>query len=303
MVEAFNVDGDGVKAKSFREIRKAVAESFSTAFGGELTTDPGTPDGALVDLLAYALSEVAQGVQSALANVDVATAEGDWLDRLAAIAGLSRNDGETDAELRERILSAETGGLATYDGMLTYLRNELGVDVGLAMNCEPVATDGLPGHSVAVYVPESLRDSFTDGQIAAAIWHCKPAGVKAFGTVSGECADVSGATHGVAFSWITTTAAEVTVDITRYDEETLPDNYAESIKAAVAAWAAGEYTPGKDIIAQRIYAPVFSACSGILSVSVGVSWNGTSTTDGVIAVPESACVEIGADDVTVNLAG
>lgn len=303
MVEAFKVDGDGIKAKSFREIRKAVADSFASAFGGELVTDPGTPDGALVDLLAYALSEVAQGVQSALANVDVATAEGDWLDRLAAIAGLSRNEGETDAGLRERILSADTGGLATYDGMLTHLRNALGGGVGLTMNCEPVEANGLPGHSVAVYVPEALRENFTDGEIAAAIWHCKPAGVKAFGAHSGECSDAAGVTQSVAFTWITKTAAEVTVDITRYDEETLPDDYADLVKASVAEWAAKEYSTGKDIIAQRIYAPVFSACGGILSVSVGVAWNGEATKDGVIAVPESACVEIGADNVTVNLTG
>lgn len=116
----------GITIKSFREIREALEKDFKGTFGYDLNTSSSSPDGMLIDLFAYAAMEAAQTVQAALANLDVATAEGVFLDRIATIAGIARDPGEPDASLRDRIGTAEFGGMATFDGMLTYLRDKLG---------------------------------------------------------------------------------------------------------------------------------------------------------------------------------
>ena len=110
-INAVIVDSiSGISIKSYREIRQAIATSFTEVFGASINLEPSSPDGMFVDLLAYMYTELAQVIQTVGANIDVSTATGTFLDMLASIAGLARNEGETDESLRQRI---ET---ATFDG-------------------------------------------------------------------------------------------------------------------------------------------------------------------------------------------
>lgn len=298
MIEAMTIDGNGISVKSYREIRKEVADEFSSTFGSSLSLDPGTPDGALVDLLAYALSEVAQGAQSASANVDPATATGVFLDRLAEIAGLSRREGESDNDLRLRMKSATFDGLATYDSMLTYLRQKIAPTVTLSVNDGPYTADGIPGHSFVVAVPDGVEA--TDDGIAQAIWECKPAGISASGKRSGKATDASGASHEVRFESVASRAFRLRVSISEYDEETLPADYADRIRAALSEWAKGQFTAGKDVIPQRFVGPVFDACGGILSVSVETSADGASWTGEVVRMGAYECASFPEADISVE---
>ena len=215
----------GITIKSFREIREALEKDFKGTFGYDLNTSSSSPDGMLIDLFAYAAMEAAQTVQAALANLDVATAEGVFLDRIATIAGIARDPGETDASLRDRIGKAEFGGMATFDGMLTYLFDKLGGGISMKSNEEPEEMGGIPGHSVAVYVNQSVTSS--DDEIAAAIWHCKPAGIRTHGSSSGKVTDKDGFEHEVKFTRIESLpmTLEVTVKNTtrrRFPTITMP---------------------------------------------------------------------------------
>lgn len=221
----------GITIKSFREIREALEKDFKGTFGYDLNTSSSSPDGMLIDLFAYAAMEAAQTVQAALANLDVATAEGVFLDRIATIAGIARDPGEPDASLRDRIGKAEFGGMATFNGMLTYLSDKLGGGISMKSNEEPEEMGGIPGHSVAVYVPQSATSS--DDEIAAAIWHCKPAGIRTHGSSSGKVTDKAGFEHEVKFTIIESLHMTLEVTVKEYDEETLPDDYDAKIKAAL----------------------------------------------------------------------
>ena len=289
----------GITIKSFREIREALEKDFKGTFGYDLNTSSSSPDGMLIDLFAYAAMEAAQTVQAALANLDVATAEGVFLDRIAAIAGIARDLGESDASLRYRIGKAEFGGMATFDGMLTYLFDKLGGGISMKSNEEPEEMGGIPGHSVAVYVNQSVTSS--DDEIAAAIWHCKPAGIRTHGSSSGKVTDKAGFEHEVKFTRIESLPMTLEVTVKEYDEETLPDDYDAKIKAALVEWAKDQYTPGKDIIIQRLASPIYDNVPGILDLQFKATFDGKSATSGRIEVPDSLCASLDEEGITVIL--
>lgn len=289
----------GITIKSFREIREALEKDFKGTFGYDLNTSSSSPDGMLIDLFAYAAMEAAQTVQAALANLDVATAEGVFLDRIATIAGIARDPGEPDASLRDRIGKAEFGGMATFDGMLTYLSDKLGGGISMKSNEEPEEMGGIPGHSVAVYVPQSATSS--DDEIAAAIWHCKPAGIRTHGSSSGKVTDKAGFEHEVKFTRIESLPMTLEVTVKEYDEETLPDDYDAKIKAALVEWAKDQYTPGKDIIIQRLASPIYDNVPGILDLQFKATFDGKSATSGRIEVPDSLCASLDEEGITVIL--
>lgn len=289
----------GITIKSFREIREALEKDFKGTFGYDLNTSSSSPDGMLIDLFAYAAMEAAQTVQAALANLDVATAEGVFLDRIATIAGIARDPGETDASLRDRIGKAEFGGMATFDGMLTYLFDKLGGGISMKSNEEPEEMGGIPGHSVAVYVNQSVTSS--DDEIAAAIWHCKPAGIRTHGSSSGKVTDKAGFEHEVKFTRIESLPMTLEVTVKEYVEETLPDDYDAKIKAAIVEWAKDQYTPGKDIIIQRLASPIYDNVPGILDLQFKATFDGKSATSGRIEVPDSLCASLDEEGITVIL--
>ena len=234
-VSALTLDGSGISIRSFREIREALVEKFTEIFGKDIDLSPSSPDGQLLDLFAYSYSDVAEAVQGAAAALDVSSAEGTFLDSLGRLMGISRRDGESDEVYRSRLLSSEQTGLATYDGMLTYLRKKIGASVSLSANEEPYAdAEGIPGHSVSVYVPDSL-ESVPDGDIAQAIWDCKPAGIRTFGSSGGTATDIAGNTHVMNFTRIGSTSAYYArIVIAEYEEETLPQDYADRVAESVA---------------------------------------------------------------------
>ena len=300
-VSALTLDGSGISIRSFREIREALVEKFTEIFGKDIDLSPSSPDGQLLDLFAYSYSDVAEAIQGAASALDVSSAEGTFLDSLGCLMGISRRDGESDEVYRSRLLSADQTGLATYDGMLTYLRKKIGAAVSLSANEEPyVDAEGIPGYSVSVYDPDSL-ESVPDGDIAQAIWDCKPAGIRTFGSSEGTATDIAGNTHVVKFTRIGSTSAYYArIVIAEYEEETLPQDYADRVAESVAEWALGEFTPGKDIIPQRFVQAVYRV-PGIDTVTVEISADGnTGWTSDRIPVSASKYASFPKENIVVS---
>lgn len=274
-INAITVDKNGgISVASFREIRDSLEADYRAIFdeeGKKINLNPSSPDGMILDLFAFAYSALAEHLQFVVQGMNPATASGIFLDYLASITVGGRNPDESDEELRERIRSASHYGYATFDGMLTYLKDKIAAGVSMKANDEDRETDGIPAHSFVVYVPENAMA--TDDEIAQYIWDCKPAGIKAYGDASGKATDIGEMMHVVRFSRIEHVPFLARIAITEYDEEELPDDYADRIRSAVASWAEKEYTSGKDIIPQRISVPVYGV-TGIESVEVEVSVDG-----------------------------
>lgn len=192
------------------------------------------------------------------------------------------SDRESDESLRARMDAADITGLATTDGMLTYLRNEIGADIGLIVNDEPYQdAEGIPGHSFRVVVPST--NGSTDEQIAQAIWVCKPSGIKPDGNVSAEATDKFGLKHTMKFSRPSSVGIDVRIVLTLYTEEAFPVDGVNDVKNAIEGWAYGtngwaspEYTPGKDVILARFYTPILTV-PGIGSAVIQAKKHGTDT--------------------------
>lgn len=186
-------------------------------------------------------------------------------------------DDETDAEFRARQKKYSGSGLATYDKMYAYMAGVVGEgNFALNFNEEDVYNNDIPPHRFEFVINNGIG---TNETIAQAIWNCKAAGIKPFGNVSANAVDIVGNFHTMYFSRPVSEKLWLKVTITEYTEETLPDNYADAIRTAVAEFAASEFSPGKDVIPKRFYGPIYKAVPGILDVVVGACIKDTTPGD------------------------
>lgn len=300
MATGFLLDGNGLSVKSYRETREALAAKIKRIFGEDLDLSTSSPDGQLIDLFCYAYNEVVEALQGAASGLDISSADGTYLDNLGHLMGQQRADGEDDDTFRARLLSSDPTGLATFDGMLTYLRNSLGPLVSLVENPEPEPdSSGIPGHNIAVFIPDTYSE-IADDDIAQAIWNCKPAGIKAYGTESGTAVDAARITHTVNFFRVTGgDPFYMRLTVTEYREEQLPRDYANQLKTQIANWALTEYKRGKDIIPQRAIQAVYKV-PGIDTVNVEVSLDGQSWTTDRIPVMEASYAKLPVENISVE---
>lgn len=295
MAQFFEFTANGIRFIGFQDVRQALKDAWETSFGVQIDDSPTSPDGHHIDLEAKTVYSVMEAVQVVTTMLNRSQAVGQFLDLLAAFVGISRNDDETDDELRSRINSASTSGLATYDGMLTYLRDQIHASVNLLRNDEPTANaDGLPGHSVRAVIPQDVYDALVekedegeiesaDNYIAQKVWDCKGAGIPADGNKTGKAIDAAGVAQTTRFSLPQDVNVEVKVELTLYTEESFPTGGEEAVRKSIAGWATGadgwpkaELIPGKDVIPEHFYMPIL-AVSGIESAVVSIRKAGTET--------------------------
>ena len=319
MSQFFEYTDSGIRFKGFQDLRQTLVDAWKATFGEGLDTTPTSPDGHHIDLEAATVNSIAEMLQAVANTMSRNQATGQYLDLLAALLGLSRNEGETDAELRVRMDTADTSGLATYDGMLTYLRNALGSSIGLKENYEPTTdSDGIPGHSFRLVVPDSVYSAIermvesgeianADDFIAQQVWNCKPGGIKPDGNNIGIATDKSWMKHSVKFSRPTNVDIDVQVVLSLYSEETFPVGGEYVVREAIVAWSIGaspwasaEYTPGKDVIPERLYTPILTI-PGISSALIKVRKTGeTEWQSGNIAISSQELAVLQNVDVSVS---
>jgi uncharacterized phage protein gp47/JayE len=295
MAQFFEFTANGIRFTGFQNIRQALKDAWETSFGVQLDDSPTSPDGHHIDLEAKTIYSVMEAMQVITTMLNRSQAVGQFLDILAAFMGISRNEDETDDALRSRINSASTSGLATYDGMLTYLRDQIHASVNLLRNDEPTTNaDGLPGHSVRAVIPQAVYDELVEkqdeGEIASAdnyiaqkVWDCKAAGIRTDGNKTGTAIDAAGFAQQAKFSLPQDVNIEVKVELNLYTEESFPTGGEEAVQKSIAGWATGtdgwpkaEFVPGKDVIPEHFYTPILKV-SGIESAVVSLRKAGTTT--------------------------
>ena len=295
MAQFFEFTPNGIKFTGFQDVRQSLKDAWETTFGVQLDDSPTSPDGHHIDLESKTIYSVMEAMQVITTMLNRNQAVGQFLDILAAFVGISRNEDETDDELRSRIDSASTSGLATYDGMLTYLRDQIHASVNLLRNDEPTASeDGIPGHSVRAVIPQVVYDALVgkedEGEIASAddyiaqkVWDCKPAGISTDGNKTGTAIDASGLSQSVKFSLPQDVGIDVKVELKLYTEESFPTGGEEAVRQSITGWATGtdgwakaEFVPGKDVIPEHFYVPILKV-SGIENAVISLRKAGTST--------------------------
>ena len=294
MAQFFEFTANGIRFTGFQNIRQALKDAWETTFGVQLDDSPTSPDGHHIDLETKTINSVLEAVQVVTTMLNRNQAKGVFLDYLASFLGIDRNEDETDDELRARMNSADASGMATFDGMLTYLRDQIHSSVNLLQNEEPeMDDDGIPGHQFRVVVPQAVYDALVekeetgeiesaDNYIAQKIWNCKAAGIKADGNKIGTAIDADGLAQSVKFSLPQDVNIEVKVELTLYTEESFPTDGGEAVRKSISGWATGtdgwpkaEFIPGKDVIPEHFYMPILKV-PGIESAVVSLRKAGTS---------------------------
>ena len=292
MAQFFEFTPNGIKFTGFQNVRQSLKDAWETTFGVQLDDSPTSPDGHHIDLEAKTIYSVMEAMQVITTMLNRSQAVGQFLDLLAAFVGISRNEDETDDELRSRINSASTSGLATYDGMLTYLRDQIHASVNLLRNDEPTTNaDGLPGHSVRAVIPQAVYDELVEKQeegeiesadnyIAQKVWDCKGAGIPSDGNKTGTAIDAAGLAQQAKFSLPQDVNIEVKVELTLYTEESFGG--VEAVRNSITGWATGtdgwpkaEFIPGKDVIPEHFYMPILKV-PGIENAVVSLRKAGAS---------------------------
>jgi len=201
----------------------------------------------------------------ALSSISTAISGWGAVNNLAA--GATGQAVETDAELRIRHTeSTRVSGAATVQAIRSRILQEVDSVSYVAVyenRTAAVDSDGLPAHAVQVVVSGG-----SDSAIGDKLWEVKPASIETYGAVTVAVTDDNGDAQSVSFSRATTKYAWIRVSVNvLYPEETLTESAATAIRTAVLTTGQAQ-SVGEDIITQRYFGPIYSATSGIGSITV-----------------------------------
>ena len=114
----------GLIAKTKAEVLNSLLEITKQAYGGSYEVDEGTEMYNFLDILASAITDAGNACQDVYAAFSFITAQGAPLDSLVSLGGISRREGESDAQLRARyyrLLYTQSSG--TVEGLEAKLLN------------------------------------------------------------------------------------------------------------------------------------------------------------------------------------
>ena len=287
-----------VSFPSFDDIRNELKNQWKSIFG-EIDLSPTSTDGHHLDLeskIIYGVYELAQWI---LSSINRNTAVGDYLDDLAFFVGIKRKQGENDESLRKRMDEAETKGMATFDGMITHLRNEIDPAVGISVNEESIPMNAMKPKSVAVFIPNGLE--VNPDTVAQAIFNCKPAGIATNGNISGDAVDSAGNHHTIYYIIMDPKDIWIKVSLVKYDEEYLPADYVQRIRNSIVEWSKNEYKNGTDVIPDRLKVPVYSSVDGVKYVNVKVSYDGENWSEEPLSIESGRFATVESYHITVGI--
>jgi uncharacterized phage protein gp47/JayE len=289
MAEYAKINAAGIKFSSFQEILDSLKNDWRATFGDDLDLSATSPDGMHVALEARTVFSIVQLLQDILSQFDINTAEGAWLDTLASFYGVSRN-GLDDASLRKVLSESSVAGLATIEGMKTYLKKNL--DKEVLVNTHE--TDpSVPERTVMVTVPTYFAGR--EDEVAQAIYECKAVGIPGVGNSQGKAKDGS----VIKFSIPQPVRIFVSVDITDVSYGVSSD-IDDSVKDVITSWASSNLKPGVNVSSGKIELPIYDI-EGVDNVVVKVGLSASSVEERVVKIDNSSYATIDKADITVSL--
>ena len=186
----------GFTVRTLQQIIDEIGGNLKATFGNNFDTSPESPDGQLIGIFAEQLWNMEQAAQAVYQSSDPDSAVEVPLEYVCDYNGVYRKEGETDAQLRNRRqFSVINQGVNTIESIYSTLQ-KLGAEfTSIRQNVESTAQNGLPPHSFQVVVKGAEDDA-----IAQAIFDNKPAGIKAYGSITKTINDSKGYPHEVAFT-------------------------------------------------------------------------------------------------------
>ena len=284
------IDASGIHLPTYEDRLQDLCGAYRSIFGQEAELNPAVPDYQLLSVFAKALDDTSALVLQAYNSRNPLYAAGQALDLLLPQYGIVRNPGETDAEVRKRMsLAAASRGVFSLDAMEAALREISGVThVMIRENGEDAAVDGVPAHTVAVYISGG-----NIGLIADTVWRKKPPGIGTSGTLSRNVIDEKGNVHTVKISRPPLEAVSFRIEVTGY-EGFDADEVTARLRSRLFSYVNYELDIGEAINVPQLYGMLYQAagdyassfsvtdmtCSGNHGVSrekVDIAWNAKFT--------------------------
>ena len=192
------LDGTGIHLPTYEDRLAELCGAYRSIFGPDAELSAAVPDYQLLSVFARALDDASVLVLQAYNSRNPFYASGQALDLLLPQYGLSRNAGETDAEVRSRIRHALAArGTGTADALAAALAALEGVTEARVYVNDTDSTDatGLPAHSLAaVLAGGDARE------ITRTIFAKKAPGIGTWGSVTETVRDAWGNDCPISFS-------------------------------------------------------------------------------------------------------
>lgn len=202
---------------------------------------------------------------NALTRMDSSVVGWDEVNNL--VAGATGRFVETDEELRNRHSnSVRVTGAATAQAIRSRMLAE--VDSVVYCSIYENRTNAIDAFNLPPHSFEAVIDGGSNQAVADKLFEVKPAGIETYGNTSIQVLDENGDIQICKFSRPADKFAWIRVSVnTLNPEEVLTTEVVQAIKTAVIAFA-DTIGIGEDIITQRFYGPIYSATSGIGSITV-----------------------------------
>ena len=178
------------------------------------------------------------------------------------------NDAESDSALRiRRYESVSVIGAGTLESIAAAVSNLDGVLTAFVIENETTTTDGAgrPAKSFEVVV-----EGGDDQAIAQMIWEKKPVGIQTWGSISKVVTDSNGGLQTVNFSRPTNVYIYVQLNYSLYSEEAFPSNAVATMKQAIVDFG-NSLAIGEDVIPQRFYGSIYSAVTGLSTLTMSIA--------------------------------
>lgn len=202
----------------------------------------------------------------------IETPEVGWSAAYNLRAALNGRNDETDEELRIRMFIR--AGRATEESIRKNILDnisEVTACIVTSNRTMTVDSSGRPPKSFEVTVSGGYG---IEQEIAQEIWKSAPAGIQIYadmaqGGVHEVVVDSQGTSQDIYFSRPIIKALHVNVVITRDSETSFPAGGVTAIRSEIMAWATKEFYPGRNVIPQRFYVPIYKV-SGVATATVQV---------------------------------
>jgi len=192
---------------------------------------------------------------------------GGWNGVCNLVAATLGGDIETDAELRlRRSLSIHTPNSGTLGAIWSKLLDLDYVEAVVVLEniTDAVDAEGLPPHSMNAIVDIPADPTgVLDASVATAIWETKPLGIATHGGTTTDIVDEYDFTRHIKWDRPTTSAFDMRITYTLYDEEIFPTDGQAQIAALVVAQALILQNMGKDVIPARYIGSIYAGVDGI----------------------------------------
>ncbi len=248
------IDASGLHMPTYEDRLSALCESYRAIFGLESELSESVPDYQLLSVFARSLDDASVLVLSAFHQMNPQYASGQALDLLLPQYGLSRLPGETDAEVRSRILTALAGiGRTMNENLLAEILAVPSVRQAVVYVNDTDAADakGIPAHSLcAVVLGGSLQ------KIAEAIFRKKSPGIGTYGGNAKTVVDENGASHTIYIQRPTSSYITFSIEIKTY--EGFDNSLVDTIKQAIVDYIS-PFRIGQPLMVPSVYGVCYAA--------------------------------------------